>query len=170
MGVKYPLTNLTLRHHESLIAAMSKIRIETLDTSSRVLVDAAVNLLVNAFAKPDHYGPQRLNDEIQTLTGTFYRQFFVAQIDGKIIGVGGVKGAEWASRTHLLYLSAVAPEHRGQGIGRALLKARLDWIESNFTAGRILVSSAKAKRFRDLGFSLIPKSGIDGRFLMIRRF
>jgi GNAT superfamily N-acetyltransferase len=149
---------------------MSKLRIETLDTTSRVLVEAAVTLLVNAFAKPDYYGLPRLQEEIQTLTGLFYRQFFIAQKDGKIIGVGGVKAAEWASRTHLLYLSAVAPEYRGQGIGRALLKARLDWIEDNFTAGRILVSSAKAKRFRDLGFTLIPKSGLDGRFLMIRRF
>lgn len=149
---------------------MSKFRIETLDTSSQILVDTAVNLLVNAFAKPEHYGTQRLHEEIQTLTGLFYRQFFVAEKDGKIIGVGGVKAAEWATRTHLLYLSAVAPEQRGQGIGRALLKARVDWIVENFTSGRILVSSAKAKRFRDMGFTLIPKSGVDGRFLMMRRF
>jgi GNAT superfamily N-acetyltransferase len=149
---------------------MSNLRIETLDTTSQVLVEAAVTLLVNAFAKPDRYGPQRLHEEVRNLTGLFYRQFFVAQKDGKIIGVGGVKAAEWARRTHLLYLSAVAQEHRGQGIARALLKARLDWIETNFTGGRILVSSTKARRFRDLGFTLVPQSGIDGNFLMMRRF
>lgn len=149
---------------------MSKIRIETLDTTSQLLVDAAVTLLVNAFAKPDYYGPQRLHEEIRTLTDVFYRQFFVARKDGKIIGIGGVKAADWATRTHLLYLSAVAPEHRGQGIGRALLKTRLDWIFENFTSGRILVSSSKTKRFKEMGFALVPKSGVDGRYLMMRRF
>lgn len=149
---------------------MPKLRVETLDSSSPLLVEAAVTLLVNAFAKPEHYGRPRLQEEIQTLTGPFYRQFFVAVSDGKIVGVGGAKAADWASQTHLLYLSAVAPEHRGQGIGRALLKTRIAWIEEHFTTGRMLVSSAKAKRFRELGFSLVPKSGVDGRYLMLRRF
>jgi len=149
---------------------MSKFHIETLDTSSPPLLEAALILLMNAFAEPEHYGQRRLREELQTQTGRLYRQFFIAEKEGRIVGVGGVKAADWASKTHLLYLSGVAQEHRGQGIGRALLAARIEWIERNFAAGRILVSSAKAKRFRDLGFTLVPKSGVDGRFLMMRRF
>lgn len=149
---------------------MSKFQIEMLDTSSAPLVEAALVLLVNAFAEPEHYGQRRLQDELQAVDGRLYRQFFIAQKAGKIVGIGGVKAADWASKTHLLYLSAVAQEHRDQGIGRALLGARIEWIEKNFTSGRILVSSAKAKRFRDHGFMLVPKSGVDGRYLMLRRF
>jgi len=149
---------------------MAKFRIDTLDASSQLLVEACVTLLVNAFAKPERYSAQRLSEELRGDSTLFYRQFFVAVTAGEIIGVGGVKAADWASHTHLLYLSAVAPEHRGQGIGRALLKARIEWIEENFKAGRILVSSPKAKRFHDLGFVDIRKGIVEGRHLMMRRF
>jgi len=150
--------------------AMSKFRIDTLDTSSPLLVEACVTLLTNAFAKPERYSSQRLHEELQAHSTLFYRQFFVAISAGEIIGVGGVKAADWASHTHLLYLSAVAPEHRSQGVGRALLEARIDWVVQHFKGGRILVSSARSRRFRDLGFSVVRKSTIDGRHLMMRRF
>jgi predicted N-acetyltransferase YhbS len=87
-----------------------------------------------------------------------------------VVAIGGVKAADWASRTHILYLSAVAPERRGQGIGRALIKARLDWLEGNFAAGRILVSATKLRRFRDLGFAELRHGRIDGKHLLLRRF
>lgn len=149
---------------------MAKYRIDTLDTSSPLLVEACVTLLVNAFAKPERYSAQRLHEELQEDSSLFYRQFFVAVAKGEIIGVGGIKAADWASHTHILYLSAVAPEQRGQGIGRALLKARIDWVETKFKSGRILVSSTKAKRFHELGFVDIRKSIVEGRHLMMRCF
>lgn len=149
---------------------MPKFRIDTLDISSPSLIDACVTLLVTAFAKPKRYSAPRLAEELQAVSPLFYRHFFVAVTDGKIIGIGGVKAADWASHTHQLYLSAVAPEYRGQGVGRALLKARLDWVKENFTTGRILVSSPKAKRFHEFGFVDISQGAIDGRHLMMCRF
>ncbi|MER2540299.1 MAG: GNAT family N-acetyltransferase [Azonexus sp.] len=149
---------------------MAKYRIDTLDATSPLLLEACVTLLVNAFAKPERYSAQRLYEELRGDSSVFYRQFFVAVSNGDIIGVGGIKAADWASHTHLLYLSAVAPEHRGQGIGRALLKARIEWVEKHFAAGRIMVSSAKTKRFHEFGFVDIRKSIVEGRHLMLRRF
>lgn len=149
---------------------MSKRRIDTLDVSRRHLVDACVTLLFNAFAQPERYSLQRLFDEMRADSMPFYRRFFIAVEAGEIVGVGGVKAADWASNTHLLYLSAVAPTHRRQGIGRDLITARIAWVEQNFKSGRILVSSAREKRYRGLGFVRIPNSTIDGRQLMIKRF
>ncbi len=149
---------------------VAKFQIEMLDASSPILLDASITLLFNAFSKPERYSAQRLGHELQSDDPVFYRRFFVALEDGKIIGIGGVKAADWASHTHLLYLSAVALEHRGKGVGRALVKARIDWVEKNHKSGRILVSSPKAKRLIEMGFTEIRKSYMDGRHLLFRRF
>ncbi|MDD2742932.1 MAG: GNAT family N-acetyltransferase [Rhodocyclaceae bacterium] len=149
---------------------MSNFQIEILDASSPLLLESSITLLINAFSKPERYSVQRLSNELQAEDPFFYRRFFIALEDGKIIGIGGVKAADWASHTHLLYLSAVALEHRGKGVGRALVKARVDWVEKNHKCGRILVSSPKVKRLIELGFTEVRKSFVDGRHLLFRRF
>lgn len=149
---------------------MAQLRIDTLDSSSPLLLDACVTLIVNAFADPERYGAERVRRELCAEDPVFYRRFFIAIEAGEIIAIGGIKAADWASHTHILYLSAVAPEKRGRGIGRALIKARLDWLESQFKSGRVLVSATKARRFRDLGFREIRDGRIDGKHLMLRHF
>jgi GNAT superfamily N-acetyltransferase len=149
---------------------MPKIRIDTLDASSAALVNASVTLIVNAFGDPERYSAARVTREMQSDDPIFYRQFFVAMEAGEVLAVGGVKAADWASKTHILYLSAVTPERRGKGIGRALIKARIEWLEQRFKSGRILVSATKTRRFRDLGFVEIRNSNLDGRHLLLRRF
>jgi predicted N-acetyltransferase YhbS len=149
---------------------MGKIRIDTLDTSSPALLEASVTLIVNAFADPERYSAERVARELRGDDPAFYRRFFVAMDAGEIVAVGGIKAADWASRTHIFYLSAVTPERRGKGIGRAMVKARIDWLEEKFESGRILVSAAKTKRFRDLGFVEVRNSAIDGRHLLVRKF
>ena len=149
---------------------MGKIRIDTLDTSSPALLEASVTLIVNAFADPERHGAERVRRELRGDDPAFYRRFFVATDAGEILAVGGVKAADWASRTHILYLSAVTPERRGKGIGRAMIKARVDWLKERFSSGRILVSAAKTKRFRDLGFVEVRNTVIDGRHLLVLKF
>lgn len=149
---------------------MGKFRIDTLDTSSEALLDTSAKLIVNAFADPERYNLDRVRRELCCDDPLFYRRFFIAIEDSEIVAVGGVKAADWASRTHILYLSAVSPAKRGKGIGRALIKARLDWLQSTFKSGRILVSATKARRFRDLGFHELRNCRIDGKHLMLCRF
>lgn len=149
---------------------MGKLRIDTLDSSSNALVEACTTLIENAFGDPERYGADRVALELRAVDPYFYRCFFVAMEAGAVLGIGGVKAADWASNTHLLYMSAVKPERRGQGIGRALIKARIDWVERTFPAGRILVSTAKTKRYRELGFVEIRNSRLAERHLMMRRF
>ena len=127
-------------------------------------------LIVNAFADPERYSAERVARELRGDDPAFYRRFFVAMEAGKIVAVGGVKAADWASKTHILYLSAVTPERRGQGIGRAMVKTCIEWLEERFDSGRILVSVAKTKRFREMGFNEVRKSTIDGRHLLVRKF
>ena len=43
---------------------MPRIRIDTLDVSSAVLVDASVTLIVNAFGDPERYSAKRVTQEL----------------------------------------------------------------------------------------------------------
>lgn len=149
---------------------MSKLLIRALDTHDMLQLEAAIDLVENAFGDPERYGHERIMREMLVEEPPFYRQFFVAIKDGRLAGVGGVKAADWATKTHLLYLSAVVPEMRGQGIARALLAARVEWLRKRFGTGRVLVSTSRTKRFRELGFVEIRGSKIDGRMLMRLHF
>lgn len=149
---------------------MSKLQIRALDIHDLLQLEASIDLVENAFADPDRYGRERIVWEMLAENAAFYRQFFIATRGRQVVGVAGVKAADWALKTHLLYLSAVAPEMRGKGIGRALLDARLEWIKRKFATGRVLVSTARTKRFRECGFVEIPDSEIEDRHLMIYRF
>lgn len=149
---------------------MSKLLIRALDCFDNAQLTASIDLVEAAFADPERYDRERIAREMLGNHPVFYRQFFVAIKNGRIVGVGGVKAADWAAKTHLLYLSAVIPERRGQGIGRALLEARIEWVKRRFSSGRILVSSARTRRFKDLGFAEMKGSEINDRHLMLLRF
>lgn len=144
--------------------------IQRLEPDDTDRITACAGLIEGAFADAQRYAPGRILAELASSSGPFYRQFFLAECSGEVVGVGGVKAADWSSHTHLLYLSAVRRDWRGQGIGRALIQARLDWIESSFPAGRILVSTPRIKRFLSMGFRLVANSRLEGRALMMRRF
>ena len=149
---------------------MRSLPIHPLDTLPENAREQAIALLVASFGNPERYGIERIREQLAPASPPFYRQFFAALSDDTVLGIAGIKAADWASDTHILYLSAVTPEHRGQGIGRALVKARLDWVEAHFKHGRILVSTGKPRRFRHFGFSEVPYSVQEGRRLMMRRF
>jgi len=149
---------------------MSKLLIRALDTHDPGQLGASIDLVEQAFADPERYDRERVAREMLGNHPVFYRQFFVAIKGGRIVGVSGVKAADWAAKTHLLYLSAVTPEMRGQGIGRALVEVRMEWVERQFSSGRILVSTARTKRFREFGFVEIKGGEINDRYLMMYRF
>jgi predicted N-acetyltransferase YhbS len=55
-------------------------------------------------------------------------------------------------------------------IGRALVRARLDWIFARHDHGRILVSTLKPKRYRDMGFREICRKASPTPRLMLLEF
>lgn len=116
----------------------------------------------------ERYSLDRLEDELSSQSGWNYRTFFAANIGCQLVGIGAIKAADWASNTHIMYLGAVASEHRGMGIGTALEKARIQYVKENFSTGRILVSTKHSKRFQKHGFSDV--SHIAGRHMMCLEF
>ena len=129
-------------------------------------IKAAIDLIVSVFDDPLKYSRQRIASELTPLSPPHDRRFFAIWIDGRMAGVGGVKSADWASNTHILYLSAVDAAYRGQGIGRALIEARIAWVQGSHANGRILVSTMKHRRYRRLGFSGLPSHHSESAKLM----
>ena len=141
-----------------------------LDGTPAALADAVNLLLTNCPSESDRYEKKRLVAEIRTVDKLpFYRKFFGAyDADGKLIAVGGIKAADWASDTHILYMMAVEKDHRGKGIGSELERIRLQWVRDNFPHGRCLVSTKHKKRFLRWDFKVV--SAINDRFLMLLEF
>ncbi|KAB2967556.1 GNAT family N-acetyltransferase [Zoogloea sp.] len=144
--------------------------ITSLDRLDEAAREAAAVILEAAFNDPERYGRTRILGQLQPADLPFYRRFFIALRAGEVVGVGGVKAADWASDTHILYLSAVAEHARGQGIARALISARIAWVMETFGSGRLLVSTARSRRFARLGFRLMGKREAGGRRLMLLEF
>lgn len=149
---------------------MNTVLIDELDPEQAQLVQQAVSIVVESFGDAWRYDAGRVRSEFRPMPAPFYRKFFVARDGDTVLGVAGVKAADWAADTHVLYLSAVATEARGQGIGKALVRTRLNWITRNFSHGRVVVSTAKTQRFRTLGFKPVSEGGDGEKHLMLLEF
>ena len=149
---------------------MKTYSIRPLDATSAGLDDAVNLLCSNCPSESERYDESRLQTEIcPTETQPFYRIFFGAyDVDGTLIGVGGVKAADWASDTHILYMMAVDKNHRGKGVGSDLERVRIEWVMDNFTHGRCLVSTRHKKRFERWHFKTV--SEVNNRYLMALEF
>ncbi len=153
-------------------------QVTALDTNDAENVIQAIEVLHRCFSDKERYSIERLGNELvpESISKSvgFYRQFFVATINEcdteRVVGVAGVKAADWASDTHVLYMSAVHPEYRNRGIGKKLVKTRIDWIHSQFVAGRVLVSTAKIDRFKQFGFKAVTQSSETSRSIMLMEF
>lgn len=141
-----------------------------LDWKDRDAIAATHRVIVSAFDNSQRYPAQRISEELQPATEPQYRQFIVVWHEGRLVGAGGIKSADWASNTHVLYLSAVESNLRGRGIGRALVRTRLDWIFERHNQGRVLVSTLKPKRYRDIGFREVSRKAAAAPTLMLLEF
>ncbi len=149
---------------------MKTYTVRPLNATSQALSDAVNLISTNCPSESDRYEKSRIFSEISALDiYPFYRKFFGAyDFDGSLIGVGGVKAADWASDTHILYLMAVDKDHRGKGVGSDLENVRIKWVRDNFPYGRCLVSTRHKKRFERWDFKTV--SEVNKRFLMILEF
>ena len=156
------------------MSKLKNLRYKTLDLSNSEETIQSVEVLHLCFPGNDRYSVERLVNELKEQSDAFYRHFFAAIISengrSRVVGVAGIKAADWASDTHILYLSAVHPEFRNQGIGKELLKQRLVWVRSKFKHGRVLVSTTKLERFKNFNFRDVTKSCEKGRSLMVMEF
>lgn len=150
------------------------LKVELLDVGEPEKVIQTLEVLHGSFSGGDRYTVSRLSEELKPMAMPLYRHFFVVtqklKNTERVLGVGGLKAADWASNTHILYLSAVHHDFRNRGFGKMLIRKRIEWIRSEFDEGRILVSTNKQERFKQFGFRAVTKSCDKGRAIMIMEF
>ena len=149
---------------------MKTYTIRPLDDTPAALADAVNLLSSNCPSESERYERARLVTEIHSVDEQpFYKKFFGAyDLEGRLIAAGGIKAADWASDTHILYMMAVEVEHRGKGVGSSLEAARIQWMRDHFAHGRCLVSTKHKKRFERWDFEIV--SEINDRYLMLLEF
>lgn len=149
---------------------MKTYTIRPLDTTPSALSDAVDLLSANCPTESERYEVSRLISEVCVIeTLPFYKIFMAAyDSDENLIGIGGIKSADWASDTHILFMMAVAKDQRGKGVGSDLERARIQWVRDKFSHGRCMVSTKHKKRFERWGFKVA--SEVNHRYLMILEF
>lgn len=85
-------------------------------------------------------------------------KYFVAEIDGKIVGAGGINLAD-NGKTGKISWDYVAPSFQGKGIGKALLRYRVELLQEMGTIEKITVRTSQfAYRFYEKnGFKLTSR-------------
>ena len=77
-------------------------------------------------------------DLLRELAGSQTSTFFVAEVDGQIVGVLNCFGGKRKATRHCAELGiSIAKEWRGRGIGNALMAAAIDWARSTGILTRI---------------------------------
>jgi amino-acid N-acetyltransferase len=83
------------------------------------------------------------------LDGLADARMVVARLDGEVVGCAGIE--VWGAHG-LLRSVAVAPAHRGKGIGEALVADRLAWARGEQLASVSLLTTGASIYFGRLGF------------------
>lgn len=96
-------------------------------------------------------------------TGTY--RGWMAEIDGRVIGGGGMIVVPWSPgptrlnpRMAWVYNVFVDPEHRGSGVARQLMDAMHAWCRDQGIERLALnATEAGARVYRGLGYSVVPE-------------
>lgn len=93
--------------------------------------------------------------------------FFVAEHTGDIIGVAGL---EVRGDVALLRSVAVAPEWRGQRVGKALVERAIGEADARGLSGLYLLTTTAGAYFPRFGFAAISREGVPRALLSTAEF
>jgi putative acetyltransferase len=133
---------------------MLKIR-EYKNTDNKPLIEMISTILAEYKMSLDFQGPDKDLEDLQNIYFNNKGVFFVAELDGKIIGSVAVsKIDDEKCELRKLY---ILKEHRGQGFGRILLDRAIDFASLNGYGKMELEVSEKHKGairlYEKLGFA-----------------
>jgi ribosomal protein S18 acetylase RimI-like enzyme len=69
--------------------------------------------------------------------------YFVAVLDGEIVGCGGINYAKSDKNAAVISWDMIAPQHHGKGIGTQLLQHRIDILKKQEEINKIIVRTSQ---------------------------
>ncbi len=112
----------------------------------------AIAALINCYAEHDKMLFRSLADIYENL-----QTFMVAEAEGEIIGCCALE-IVWADLAELKSL-AVAPAHKGTGIGRTLVHAVIDQAR-RLGVSRLFALTLEPRFFEKMGFKVLEKDDL----------
>lgn len=139
------------------------------------VMDAAL-MIAEAFTDragqvPDRYRPEAvlpaLRWSLEAMPHLAAPRYLVAEVDGRIGGIGGYARSRSAAETWELLLAATRPDLQGRGIGHTLMLARWEAIRDEAPDGGLVqVSTKSPARFLRYGFQRGPVNPSTGAVQM----
>ena len=96
-----------------------------------------------------------------------WRMFLIARTDGRAIGCGGAEAYPFAA---LIRSIAVAPEYRGRGVGRKLVRHLLDRLSARGLREFYLLTTDAEPYFERRGFRKIERDEVNPQILSSTQF
>lgn len=130
-------------------------------------VKECAELIISVYQKDGIWLDWTVEDTIRDLEIVFnnpkYKEkYFIAELNGKIIGVAGVAESFMTCSAFELCYATVKHEYQRKGIGTQLTLVRIDYIKQLKEHGYIFVSSRYPQFFEKLGFKqVMSKDGKD---------
>jgi amino-acid N-acetyltransferase len=112
----------------------------------------SISALINCYAEHDKMLFRSLVEIYENL-----QMFLVAEADEGVVGCCALE-IIWSDLAEVKSL-AVAPAHKGQGIGRALVNAALEQARQ-LGVPRVFALTLEAKFFEKIGFTVLDKEAL----------
>ncbi len=112
----------------------------------------AISALINCYAEHDKMLFRSLAEIYENL-----QMFLVAEEDDTVVGCCALE-IIWSDLAEIKSL-AVAPAHKGQGLGRALVEAMVEQAR-DLGVPRVFALTLEPRFFERIGFAVVPKEDL----------
>lgn len=103
---------------------------------------------------PQYFAASEVNDFIEYLD-KHLEDYYVIELDSQIVGAGGINYFPEERQARISW-DIVHPDWQGKGLGRQLMRFRIDWIKENHDIDVIIVRTTQLvySFYAKLGFEL----------------
>jgi predicted GNAT family N-acyltransferase len=136
---------------------MCSISIYFLKVTIRTYISADLEKVIAIFRSniPKYFGPEE-EAGLRDFLAAFADDYFVCELDGKVIGSGGFALNDGEDKTVSLCWGMIRSDHLGNGLGRELTEFRIDAARDRYGDLPLVISTSQHTQgfYEKFGFRL----------------